>query len=113
MIGVGDVYQDVPNGSCSLTAAILADLRGRKLGSIATRAMMRFCFSELNANRMESTALSSNPASLHMNDRMIEEGVLRERYFVGDTYVDVHCYRLLKAEWIDQLNDRKSSNVDD
>ena len=106
VIGVGDVYHDVPNSSCSLTAAILPEFRGRQLGSVATRVMIRFCFSDLKANRVESTALSSNPASLRMNDRMVEEGILRERYLVGETYVDVHCYRLLKAEWLNQVQRR-------
>jgi RimJ/RimL family protein N-acetyltransferase len=110
VIGVGDVYHDMPNGSCSLTAAILPNFRGRKLGSVATRAMIRSCFTDLEANRVESTALSSNPASLRMNDRMVEEGILRERYLVGETYVDVHCYRLLKTEWLNEVKKRDAGS---
>ena len=35
-------------------------------------------------------------------DRMIEEGVFRERYFMSDRWIDEHCYRLLRTEWEEQ-----------
>jgi len=35
-----------------------------------------------------------------MNDRMIEEGVLKERYLIRGQPADEHLYRLLKSEWL-------------
>jgi len=73
--------------------------------------MIRYSFETLDAHRVESTALSSNPASVNMNDRMIEEGVMRDRYFVSSggilgTFVDEHRYRPLRSEWNEQLKQK-------
>jgi hypothetical protein len=102
-IGIGDIWQDAPNGVCLLDCSLLSDFRGRGLGSVATRMMIRKCFTELGARRVEASALSSNPRSLKMNDRMVPEGVLKERYVIRGQPVDEHLFRLLKSEWQAQL----------
>jgi RimJ/RimL family protein N-acetyltransferase len=102
-IGVGDIWQNRANGICILDCSLLDTFRGKGLGSVATRMMIRKCFTELGARRIESSALSTNPRSLKMNDRMIEEGVLKERYLIRGQPADEHLYRLLKSEWLAQL----------
>lgn len=102
VFGVLDIYQDRRSRTCSITVGILPEHRGKKIGSIATRAAIRYSFEKLDALRVESTALSSNPASINMNDRMIHEGTLKERYLIEGEPVDEHMYRLLKAEWLAQ-----------
>jgi RimJ/RimL family protein N-acetyltransferase len=101
-IGIGDIWQDSANGVCVLDCSLLRDFRGKGLGSVATRMMIRKSFTELGARRIESSALSTNRAALKMNDRMMEEGVLRERYLIRGKPVDEHLYRLLKSEWLGQ-----------
>jgi RimJ/RimL family protein N-acetyltransferase len=101
-IGVGDIWQNRANGVCVLDCSLLDTFRGKGLGSVATRMMIRKCFTELGARRIESSALSTNPRSLKMNDRMIEEGVLKERYVIRGQTADEHLYRLLKSEWLAQ-----------
>ncbi len=107
-IGIGDIHEDKANQVCNLSIGILPEYRGQKLGSIATRAMIRKSFMDLNARRVESSALSSNPASLKMNDRMIQEGVLKDRVLIKmydwgvPQAADEVVFRLLRHEWLEQ-----------
>jgi RimJ/RimL family protein N-acetyltransferase len=105
-IGVADIWQDAANETCVLDCSLLPDYRGRKLGSVATRMMIRKCFTELGAWRVESSTVSTNIASIKMNDRMIEEGVVRGRWMIRGARCDEHIYRLLKPEWEAQLAGR-------
>jgi RimJ/RimL family protein N-acetyltransferase len=98
-IGVADIHQDRDNAVCFLVLGLLAQYRGRKLGTVAARMMLRKCFTELGARRVESSVISSNAASLHMQDGMIQEGVLKKRCLVGSEVFDEILFRLLKTEW--------------
>jgi len=113
LFGVLDIYEDERNRTCSLTVGILPEHRGKKIGSIATRAAIRYSFEKLDALRVESTALSSNPASINMNDRMIQEGTLKERYLIEGVpvAVDEHIYRLLKQEWLAQTQETDANGL--
>jgi Acetyltransferase (GNAT) domain len=107
-IGAGDIYHDKINAVCMLEIALAEQWRGRRLGSVATRMMLRKSFEEFGARRVESTALSTNEASLRMSDRMIGEGILKDRYTVFGKPVDEHLFRLLRTEW-DQQNALKTT----
>jgi RimJ/RimL family protein N-acetyltransferase len=98
-IGVADIHQDRPNAVCFLVLGLLPRHRGRRLGTVAARIMLRKCFSELGARRVESSVISSNTASLQMQDGMIQEGVLRQRCLVDSRVYDEILFRLLKSEW--------------
>lgn len=100
-IGAADIWQDTINNIRTLDCSLLEEFRGRKLGSIATR--IRKCFTDLEARRIEASALSTNPACLKMNDRLIAEGVLKDRYVIRQQFVSDHLFRLLKSEWLEQL----------
>jgi hypothetical protein len=102
-IGVGDIWQDAQNGVCVLVAAMLPEHRGRKLGSIATRMMIRKSFTDLGARRVASSALSTNSPAIRMNDRMVLEGTLKERWIIRGKPTDENLYRIMKEEWLAQL----------
>jgi hypothetical protein len=110
-IGTADIWEDKANKVCILDCSLLPEYRGQRLGSVATRMMIRKCFTELDANRVESSTLSTNPRALKMNDRMVEEGVLRQRYLIRNQYADEHLYRLLKSEWLTQLAQRPGPQI--
>jgi RimJ/RimL family protein N-acetyltransferase len=110
-IGIGDIWQDTANGICVLDCSLLEAFRGKGLGAVATRMMIRKCFTELGARRVESSTLSTNPRALKMNDRMIEEGILRQRYVIRGQYADEHLYRLLRTEWDAQLQTRQAGSA--
>jgi RimJ/RimL family protein N-acetyltransferase len=57
-VGVADIHDDAENSVCGLVLGLLKPYGGRKIGSIAGRLMLRKAFTELNAHRVESSALS-------------------------------------------------------
>ena len=105
-IGVADIHEDRINAVCFLVLGLLPQYRGRKLGAIAARLMLRKSFVDFNARRVESTAIASNIASLRMQDGMIQEGVLKERSLIGTQLYDEFIFRMLKSEWEEQNRER-------
>ena len=69
--------------------------------------MLKKCFSELGARRVESSVVSQNAASLQMQDGMIQEGILKDRCVVGSQVYDELLFRMLKSEWEQQSMDWK------
>jgi RimJ/RimL family protein N-acetyltransferase len=102
-IGVADIHEDRPNSVCFLVLGLLPKYRGKKLGTVAARLMLRKSFEDLGARRVESSVISSNTASLRMRDGMIQEGILKDRCVVGSKTYDEVLFRLLKSEWENQL----------
>lgn len=98
-IGVAAIEHDEKNGVSFIVLGLLEEFRGRKLGTVASRLLLRHCFTELNARRVETTALSSNPASIQMQDGMIHEGTLVGRFMIDDAPVDELLFRLMRSEW--------------
>jgi RimJ/RimL family protein N-acetyltransferase len=106
-IGVADIHEDELNAVCFLVLGLLPQYRGRKLGTVAAKIMLRKCFVELGARRVESSVVSSNDASLRMQDGMIQEGILKQRCVVGAQAYDEILFRLLKCEWEEQTMERE------
>lgn len=106
-IGVADIHEDKPHSVCFLILGLLPEYRGKKLGTVTARMMLRKCFRELGARRVESSVISCNTASLQMQDGMIQEGVLKDRCVVGLKTYDEILFRLLKSEWEEQLREKE------
>jgi RimJ/RimL family protein N-acetyltransferase len=98
-IGIADIHHDRDNAVCFLVLGLLPPYRGRKLGTVAARMMLRMCFTGLGARRVESSVISSNLASLKMQDGMVQEAVLKDKCVVGSNVYDEIWFRLLKTEW--------------
>lgn len=71
---------------------------GRRLG----RAALEFAFGELRLHKVCGQALASNEPSIRMHLALgfTREGVLREQHRAHDTYHDLHCFGLLRHEWM-------------
>jgi ribosomal-protein-serine acetyltransferase len=67
----------------------------------AVRALVRFGFESLNLNRIEIRVAPENHASRRvcLRLRCRHEGILREAEWLGDRFVDLEVYSLLRAEW--------------
>lgn len=74
---------------------------GRGLMTEAVGAVLRFGFKELSLHKIYATHFVNNPASgkVMTANGMIKEGELAEHYKVGEEYLSVVQYRLLKREW--------------
>jgi ribosomal-protein-serine acetyltransferase len=68
----------------------------------AVRAMVRFGFEYLNLNRIEIRTAPENYASraVCIRLRFRHEGILREAEWLGDRFVDLEVYSLLKSDWL-------------
>lgn len=60
-----------------------------------------FAFFELKLHRLECEVLASNITvlSLHQKFGFQKEGTARERYFDGNSYIDVMTFGILAEEW--------------
>ena len=68
----------------------------------AVRALIQFGFEHLNLNRIEIRMAPENLASRAVCNRLPfrHEGILREAEWLGDRFVDLEIYSLLKSEWL-------------
>ncbi len=71
---------------------------GRKLGRLA----LAYAFETLGLRKVCGEVIASNAASIgfHKSMGFQQEGLLREQYKVGASYVDVICFGLLRREWL-------------
>jgi ribosomal-protein-serine acetyltransferase len=68
----------------------------------AVRALIQLGFDYLNLNRIEIRIAPENRASRAVCVRLQfrHEGILREAEWLGDRFVDLEVYSLLKSDWI-------------
>jgi UDP-4-amino-4,6-dideoxy-N-acetyl-beta-L-altrosamine N-acetyltransferase len=73
----------------------------RGTGSALGRAALARAFGDERLHKVCGQVLAGNAASLAFHRRLgfADEGVLRQQHRTGDTYHDVHCFGLLRADW--------------
>jgi UDP-4-amino-4,6-dideoxy-N-acetyl-beta-L-altrosamine N-acetyltransferase len=73
----------------------------RGTGTALGRAALAKAFGDEGLHKVCGQVLAGNAASLAFHRRLgfTEEGVLRQQHRSGDTYHDVHCFGLLRADW--------------
>lgn len=84
--------------SAEVGIALLAEARGRGLGTDALRVLVDFAFTRLNLRRVHLRTLAVNTAALTSYARVgfVEEGRLRESAWVRGEYVDEVLMGLLR-----------------
>ncbi len=106
--------QDAAIGTCTLFRfdarhrraelgyALRSDLWGRGLAREAATAALDWAFRSLRLHRVEADIDPRNDASRRILQRLgfASEGVLRERFFVGDKATDSEIFGLLAEDWI-------------
>ena len=67
----------------------------------ATRAMMRFCFSELNLHRLEADCNEGNIGSAAVLEKcgFTYEGLWRHKFFEHDMWINLKQYSILETEY--------------
>jgi RimJ/RimL family protein N-acetyltransferase len=98
-IGVADIYENRQAEVCLFVLGLLPRYRRQKFGAVAARLMLRHAFEKLDARRVESSVLATNPASIEMQDGMVQEGVLRRRVLVDGKEIDELLFAMLRSEW--------------
>lgn len=71
---------------------------GRQLGFAA----LHYAFDELGLHKVCGQALAFNERSIkfHLDLGFLQEAILREHHFDGQSFHDVVCFGLLEREWI-------------
>jgi [ribosomal protein S5]-alanine N-acetyltransferase len=74
---------------------------GRAYMDEALRALLRYGFDDLGLNRVEADIDPRNEASARSLERLgfKREGLLRERWIVGDEISDTALYGLVQRDW--------------
>src|SRR4030088_1237271 len=77
----------------------------------AVRALIQLGFKYLNLNRIEIRLAPENQASRAVCIRLKcrHEGTLREAEWLGDRFVDLEVYSLLKSDWTDSTQDHRKA----
>jgi ribosomal-protein-serine acetyltransferase len=77
----------------------------------AVRALIQLGFKYLNLNRIEVRIAPENQASraVCIRLRFRHEGILREAEWLGDRFVDLEVYSLLKSDWTDSTQDYRKA----
>ena len=76
------------------------DFHGKGLMTTSCRALLNYCFDELDLNRIEIRAAVENLASQNVAKRLgfSFEGVLREAELVQNRFLDLQVYSKLKSD---------------
>jgi ribosomal-protein-serine acetyltransferase len=79
---------------------IVANAQGKGIVTKACKAMLDFCFNELDLNRVEIRCGTGNIKSKAIPERFNfkHEGIIRQGELLYDEFIDLHLYSLLKVE---------------
>lgn len=101
MIGLCNI--DHKNHNAELGLRLVGDLSswGKGLGTEMTHLTLDYGFEDLMLNRIYGYVLSSNPGALHVNKKcgFKVEGIMRESYFMGDSFQDVTLVGITRKDW--------------
>ena len=98
---VGYHTVDWENRSTSIGYWLAEEYQGRGLMTEAVRALVDHAFSVWKLNLVEIRAAAENARSRAIPERLgfTQEGVLRQREWLYDRFVDHVSYSLLASEW--------------
>jgi len=79
---------------------IIEGLQGKGIVTKSCKAMIDFCFSNLQLNRIEIKCATDNLKSKTIPEKLnfTKEGVIRQGELLYDTFIDLNLYSLLKSE---------------
>lgn len=89
------------NKSTSIGYWLGQDFQGKGIITKACRAVVQYCFEELNLKRVEIRVATGNYKSQAIPERLgfTKEGCIRCAEFLYDHYVDHYVYGMLKEEF--------------
>jgi len=84
--------------------SLRSDQWGRGFAAESVSLMLDWAFRTLRLHRIEADIDPRNDSSRRLLERLgfASEGVLRERYFVGDEVSDTQLFGLLESDWSDR-----------
>ncbi len=99
-----------PNKSTSIGYWLSQDYQGKGIMTKACQAVIDYCFSELDINRIEIRCAVGNKKSNKIPLKLFctKEGTMRQNELVNGVFLDLNVYSILKEEWIrNKYNEEK------
>ena len=103
LIGTCGIASYDSANSCAEIGYVINPLyKGLGYATEAVRAVLEYCFEELDFNRVEARYMIGNDASRRVMEKsgLVFEGVKRDGIFVKDGYVDIGVCAILKKDFI-------------
>ncbi len=74
----------------------------RGTGTKMAKLALKKVFNELKGEKIFAEVLEFNEPSIKLHKKLgfYREGILRQQHFLNNNYYDVHCFGLLKTEWL-------------
>ena len=106
-VGIAWIVRIHQDDKAELGLALIPEYRGKGLGKIVGRLLLRQCFDSLGCQKVESFALGCNPASAKMQKGgMRLEGTQVRSVKVSGVFYDRFWFGLTREEWIAQIANR-------
>lgn len=102
LIGTCSLFAfDTQNRRCEVGYALHPDAWHQGFMQEALRLLLNYAFDTLDLNRLEADIDPRNLASAKSLERLgfVQEGLLRQRWIVGDEVSDSALYGLLRDDW--------------
>lgn len=89
------------HGRAELGYVLAREHWGRGLMPEAVRRVIRYCFEQLNLDRVEARCIAENSASARVMEKagMSYEGTLRRREYIKGAYRDMKMYSILRRDY--------------
>ncbi|MBK9746878.1 MAG: GNAT family N-acetyltransferase [Chloroflexi bacterium] len=100
MLAIKDIFWQSRHCSFFINIGDAAD-QGQGYGSDAVKVMLKYCFWEMNMNRVGLEVMAYNEGARRTYEKIgfTPEGTLRQYVYRDGVYYDVHLMSLLRAEW--------------
>jgi [ribosomal protein S5]-alanine N-acetyltransferase len=100
-LGVVGLHLQKPHNTAEMSYFIGRPYWGSGYCTEAAARVLRFAFEEMSLNRVYAAAMTRNPGSFKVMEKlgMKHEGVLRSHIRKGDRYEDLTYYGMLRTEF--------------
>ncbi len=78
-----------------------ADYQGKGIMTQSVRAIVNYCFTKLDLNRVTIEAATENEPSYSVAERLgfTKEGMARQYEYINGRFLDCFVYSMVKSEW--------------
>jgi len=94
-------FIDRGNGIAEFGFILAADFHGKGYGSESLHAVLRFCFAQQGYRKLVATVTAGNIASRKalLSAGFVQEGTLRQNFFLAGKWQDDWLFGLMKEEY--------------
>ncbi len=101
-VGVIGLQSDWANRQVEVGFMLLPSAQGKGIAAAALQSMLARAFGQYGYHKITATVTDGNTASLQLLKRQgfVQEGVLRQNFWLGGRFVDDIRLGLLQSDWL-------------